>query len=92
MRLLHVDSSILGGNSVSRTLSAEIVAAEKAHVPGLEVIYRDLAEHPLQHISGSHLSAAQAEAVITSDGIAAGSGRSGAKAARSMSSSPPTSW
>jgi len=64
MRLLHVDSSILGGNSVSRTLSAEIVAAEKAHVPGLEVVYRDLAEHPLQHISGSHLSAAQAEPVI----------------------------
>jgi FMN-dependent NADH-azoreductase len=63
MRLLHVDSSILGGNSVSRILSAEIVDAERAHVPGLEVVYRDLAERPLQHISGSHLAAAQAEPV-----------------------------
>ena len=63
MQLLHVDSSILGGNSVSRTLSAEIVEREKAQSPGLQVVYRDLAERPLQHISGSHLSAAQAEFV-----------------------------
>jgi FMN-dependent NADH-azoreductase len=63
MRLLHVDSSILGGNSVSRTLTAEIVEAERRRVPGLEVVYRDLAERPLQHISGSHLAAAQAEPV-----------------------------
>ena len=63
MKLLHIDSSILGGNSVSRTLSAEIVEAERARVAGLEVTYRDLAAKPLQHISGSHLAAAQAEAV-----------------------------
>jgi FMN-dependent NADH-azoreductase len=63
MRLLHVDSSILGGNSVSRTLTSEIVEAEKRRTPGLEVIYRDLAERPLQHISSSHLAAAQAEPV-----------------------------
>lgn len=63
MRLLHVDSSILGGNSVSRTLTAEIVEAERRQIPGLQVVYRDLAEHPFQHISGSHLAAAQAEPV-----------------------------
>ena len=43
MKLLHVDSSILGPNSVSRSLSAAIVEQQKALHPGLEVIYRDLA-------------------------------------------------
>ena len=60
MRLLHVDSSILGANSVSRTLSAEIVAAERRLHPRLHVVYRDLAAEPLQHITGEHLAAAQA--------------------------------
>jgi FMN-dependent NADH-azoreductase len=59
MRLLHVDSSILGANSVSRKLSAEVVEAERQLVPALEVTYRDLAANPLQHITGAHLAAAQ---------------------------------
>src|SRR5260221_618923 len=60
MRLLHVDSSILGGNSVSRGLSAEIVAAETRRRPGALVTYRDLAAAPLDHLSGVHLAARQA--------------------------------
>ncbi|WP_045835415.1 FMN-dependent NADH-azoreductase [Hyphomicrobium sp. 99] len=59
MKLLHVDSSILGPGSVSRQLSAEIVAAERALHPGLEVIYRDLAVEPVGHLSGAHLAANQ---------------------------------
>jgi FMN-dependent NADH-azoreductase len=59
MRLLHVDSSILGSNSVSRTLSAEVVAAQVERRPGLEVVYRDLAVEPPQHITGEHLAARQ---------------------------------
>jgi FMN-dependent NADH-azoreductase len=35
MKLLHIDSSILGAGSVSRTLSAAIVAAQQAQNPGL---------------------------------------------------------
>jgi FMN-dependent NADH-azoreductase len=58
MKLLHVDSSILGENSVSRLLSAEIVAAERAREPRLEITYRDLAAAPLAHLSGAHLAAA----------------------------------
>jgi FMN-dependent NADH-azoreductase len=57
MSLLHVDSSILGENSVSRLLSAEIVAAERQANPGMAVVYRDLAADPLQHLSGYHLAA-----------------------------------
>ncbi len=68
MKLLHVDSSILGQGSVSRTLSAEIAAAQRALHPGLEVSYRDLAAAPIGHLNGAHLAAAQgavpADAVI----------------------------
>jgi FMN-dependent NADH-azoreductase len=60
VRLLHIDSSILGGNSVSRGLSAEIVAAEVRRAPDIEVTYRDLAAAPLDHLSGVHLAARQA--------------------------------
>jgi FMN-dependent NADH-azoreductase len=57
MKLLHVDSSILGPGSVSRQLSAEIVAAEQRLHPGLELVYRDLAATPIGHLSGAHLAA-----------------------------------
>jgi FMN-dependent NADH-azoreductase len=59
MKLLHIDSSITGPGSVSRTLSAAIVTAEQARHPGITVIYRDLAAQPVDHLSGSHLAAAQ---------------------------------
>jgi FMN-dependent NADH-azoreductase len=60
MKLLHIDSSIQGQNSMSRTLTAEIVEKQRRLNPGLEVIYHDLAEEPLPHLSGLHLAAAQA--------------------------------
>jgi len=58
MKLLHIDSSITGSNSVSRLLTADLVNAERTLHPDLEVIYRDLAAEPLQHLSGAHLAAA----------------------------------
>jgi FMN-dependent NADH-azoreductase len=71
MKLLHVDSSILGQGSVSRILSAEIAATQKALHPGLEVPYRDLAATPIGHLTGAHLAAAQgavpADAAIEKD-------------------------
>jgi FMN-dependent NADH-azoreductase len=59
MKLLHLDSSVLGSHSVSRQLSAAIVERLKTVTPGLEITYRDLAVKPLGHLSGSHLAAAQ---------------------------------
>ncbi|MBV8972836.1 MAG: NAD(P)H-dependent oxidoreductase [Sphingomonadaceae bacterium] len=56
MKLLHLDSSILGTSSVSRQLSAAIV--ERLRGPGVEVTYRDLAAEPLPHLTGAHLAAA----------------------------------
>jgi FMN-dependent NADH-azoreductase len=57
MKLLHVDSSILGAGSVSRELSTEITASEQRRDPQLEVTYRDLAADPIDHLSGAHIAA-----------------------------------
>lgn len=58
MKLLHIDASILGGNSVSRQLSAAAVARLRKATPDLDVTYRDLSISPLAHLSGEHLAAA----------------------------------
>jgi FMN-dependent NADH-azoreductase len=57
MRLLHIDSSITGANSVSRQLTAAIVAREQVLHPGLEVTYLDLAAKAPLHLSPEHLGA-----------------------------------
>jgi FMN-dependent NADH-azoreductase len=63
MKILHLDSSITGQHSVSRILTAEIVAAQVAQNPGAEVIYHDLANEPAMHLSPAHLAAFQGAAV-----------------------------
>ena len=55
-KLLHLDSSILGASSASRMLSAHAVDQLRAKVPGLEVIYRDLAADPIPHLSGAYVA------------------------------------
>ena len=59
MKLLHIDSSVLGPHSVSRQVSAAIVERLRKANPGLEVSYRDLTLTPLAHLSGPHLAAGQ---------------------------------
>ncbi|MES2509905.1 MAG: NAD(P)H-dependent oxidoreductase [Pseudomonadota bacterium] len=54
-KLLHIDSSILGSNSVSRQLTAQIVASWKAAHPGTEVSYLDLAVNTPTHLSAESL-------------------------------------
>ena len=63
MKLLHIDSSVLGAGSASRELSADIVARQVKLHPGLEVIYRDLATDAALHLSPAHLAAFQGQAV-----------------------------
>jgi FMN-dependent NADH-azoreductase len=63
MLLLHIDSSVLGANSASRALSADIVERERALHPGLSVIHRDLAADSALHLSPAHLAAWQGGAV-----------------------------
>jgi FMN-dependent NADH-azoreductase len=59
MKLLHVDSSILGQGSVSRDFSAEVVAAFRGRYPVLAVTRLDLAATPIGHLTAAHLAAAQ---------------------------------
>jgi FMN-dependent NADH-azoreductase len=74
MKLLHLDSSVLGPHSVSRQVSAAIVDRLRQATPGLAISYRDLTTTPLAHLSGLHLAASQdatPEAALQPD-IAAG--------------------
>ena len=55
MKLLHIDSSILGEGSASRRLSAAIVAAFARAVPDLEIVRRDLDADPIPHLDSRRL-------------------------------------
>jgi FMN-dependent NADH-azoreductase len=59
MKLLHIDSSILGEGSVSRQLTAKLVSAARAKHDGVQLTYRDLVAQPVGHLTGAHLAAAQ---------------------------------
>ncbi len=63
MKLLHVDSSILGDNSASRAITAAATARLQALHPGLEVTHRDLAAHPVGPLTGAYLAGQSAEVV-----------------------------
>lgn len=61
MNVLHINSGILGDHSVSRRLSAAVVAQIKAEQPDATITYRDVVANPLSHLSGAHLMAANAK-------------------------------
>lgn len=67
MKLLHIDSSALADNSVTRQLTAAIVARWQDKLPGLEVTYRDLDAEPLPHLTGPVLTQADAAAAEASE-------------------------
>jgi FMN-dependent NADH-azoreductase len=75
MKLLHLDSSILGENSVSRAVSAAVVAQLKSAHPELEVAYRDLVADPLAHLTLEALGdSALVDQFLASDVVVIGAG------------------
>lgn len=70
MKLLHLDSSALGANSISRVLSAAVVEQQRRLHPEVDVSYRDLDRDPIPHLTAQTLAqadpaeAAAAEAVM----------------------------
>lgn len=58
MKILHIDSSPLGANSVSRVVTAQIVEQLKAGNKDATVIVRDVAAQPINHLTGEMLFAA----------------------------------
>jgi len=69
MKLLHIDSSVLGANSATRELSAAIVARWQAQVPGLSTEYRDLDSYPVPHLTGQALAGNDAAAAVESERV-----------------------
>lgn len=62
MNILHLDSSILGEQSVSRQLSRQVVARLQSEHKNAQVVYRDLVSTPIDHLDMAALSAAQVPA------------------------------
>lgn len=74
MKLLHIDSSALGAYSVSRGLTAAVVAEFVASHPGVEVTYRDLHADALPHWTppaGENDPQAAANAAVLEEFLAA---------------------
>ena len=65
MKVLHIDSSILGDNSASRVLTREIVSQLTAEHPASQVQYVDLAVTALPHMSGRSLAKLDADESAT---------------------------
>lgn len=64
MHLLHLDSSIQGDASVSRTISAAIVEQLRRSHSGLELSYRDLGAQPLPHLTLPGFATSEATATL----------------------------
>lgn len=57
MNILHLDSSILGDNSVTRSLGRRLVQRLAAEHPDARLTYRDLAADPIPHLTGEAVAA-----------------------------------
>ncbi|KAB7769784.1 FMN-dependent NADH-azoreductase [Xanthomonas maliensis] len=53
MKILHIDSSILAADSVTRELTAATVARLRTAHPAASVTYRDLVADPINHLTGA---------------------------------------
>jgi FMN-dependent NADH-azoreductase len=66
MKLLHIDTSILGEASASRQLSAAIVKAVTGAMPAVDVIRRDLDADPIPHLDSTLLAAVRPDIAANS--------------------------
>lgn len=71
MNILHIDSSILGDQSVSRKLSAAILSKLRALAPGADVVYRDLNSEPLPALTTANAAALDPAASADNDEVRA---------------------
>ena len=73
--LLHIDSSVQGEQSVSRTLTGRAAQGWRAAHPGGTVTYRDLAADPLPHLdpgTSAALSGALIDEIRAADAVLLG--------------------
>lgn len=67
MNVLHIDSSVLGDNSVTRELSSAIVADLRQSTPNLNVTHRDLDSDAIPHLTGATLMKVDADQAAASE-------------------------
>jgi FMN-dependent NADH-azoreductase len=58
MHILHIDSGIFAGQSISRKLAADLLQHLQSRNPGATVTYRDLVANPPAHLNADILIAA----------------------------------
>jgi FMN-dependent NADH-azoreductase len=56
MKILHLDSSVLGENSASKALTAKVAAAWKSATPAAVIRHRDLGTEAPQHLSPGYFA------------------------------------
>lgn len=71
MKLLHIDSSALGENSVSRVLTRAVVERFQAELPGLDLVRYDLDAEPLPHLTAAALAKADPVQAVRADQVLA---------------------
>lgn len=71
INILHLDSSAQGANSVTRELSAAVVARWQDAMPAVSVEYRDLDSHPVAHLTSAVLGQADASQVAEGERLMA---------------------
>ena len=59
VKVLYIDSSVQGGNSFSRQISAKVMEKLNAAHPDASVIYRDFGKEPVPHLTEATIAAAQ---------------------------------
>lgn len=69
MKLLHIDSSALGANSVTRELTAAVVARWQDALPAVAIEYRDLDANPVPHLTGPALARTDPDAAADAERV-----------------------
>lgn len=70
MKLLHIDSSVLGEQSATRELSAAVVRRERSRQgAGVEVVRRDLDREPIPHLSQAVISRTDVEGIALGESV-----------------------
>jgi len=67
MKILHLDSSILGEASASRVLSAAVVEQLRTSHPAAQLNVRDLAQTPVAHLDGAIAAGFRSPDVVVDD-------------------------
>jgi FMN-dependent NADH-azoreductase len=69
MKLLKIDSSVLGAQSATRELTGAIVSQVTRTHPGVQIVERDLDLSPLPHLSHAVISKADESAVQVGEAV-----------------------